>query len=96
MDDVDLSFWHASLDVNAILNMFSLRTALHYGRGTNDNAADAQQEIRLRFDSITSAIENIDNDDEADVLQSLLYENGVMRRPIVFGDPFHIANLYVA
>ena len=55
--------------------MFSIRTALHYGGGTNDSAIDSQQEIRLTFDSITSAIENIKDDNDTDVLQLLLYEN---------------------
>jgi len=29
------------------------------------------------------------------VLHEMIYENGVERRPIAFGDPFHIANLCV-
>ena len=28
-------------------------------------------------------------------IQNLIYINGVLRRPIVFGDPFHWANLAV-
>ena len=28
-------------------------------------------------------------------MDHLLYENGVLRQPIAFGDPFHVANLCV-
>jgi hypothetical protein len=69
--------------------MLGIRIALHYGRGTNYNAADAQKEMRCTFEN-----ESDDNFDERYV-NDMLYENGVERRVLGFSDPFHIANLCV-
>ena len=83
LDDVEPSFRHVSSAVNmlkssnpernadAMLNMFSLFAALHYGGGTNDNAADAQKEIHLTFAAIMAAIDNVEDDDKAEALQAL-------------------------
>jgi hypothetical protein len=67
---------------------------MHYGGGTNDNAADVQKEIRCTFENIMSTAKSDDNFDERSI-NDMLYENGVERKVLGLGDPFHIANLCV-
>ncbi len=105
--DVDPSFRHVTSSVNmckssnakknadAIMKLFAdMEVSMHYGGGCNDNASDAQKEIRVTFEEIMAAIDNC-SEEEAERLRALLYENGVRRRPIAFGDPYHISNLCV-
>ena len=35
------------------------------------------------------------DDMTVEIIHDIIYENGVKRRPIAFGDPFHVANLCV-
>eukprot|EP00956_Cyclotella_meneghiniana_P021672 scaffold39740_cov82-Cyclotella_meneghiniana.AAC.1 len=91
---------HGNPDLTNIDVMLGLETASRYGGGTNDNAADAQVEILTTFDKIMVKVEawRDSNPEDEDIqlrAYNLLYENGVKRRAINFGDPFHIANLVV-
>ena len=56
--------------------------------------ADAQKEICCTFENIMSTAKSDDNFDKCSI-NDMLYENGVERRVLGFGDPFHIANLCV-
>jgi hypothetical protein len=103
---VEPSYRHITSSVNAvksesaiknseaIIKMFGLYTASFYGGGTNDNAGDAQKEIRSTFLEIIEAVRDSD-DFTVEEVHDILFENGVLRRSIEFGDPFHIANLCV-
>ena len=85
---------NASKNAKAIVEMLTLPFAAYYGGGTNDNAADAQKEIRCTFDDIMrQCTESLD--DEEELLHSMLFENGVHCRPIPYGDPYHVGNLVV-
>ena len=85
---------NAHKNATAIIEMLGVEHALYYGGGTNDNAGDAQKEIKETFKHIMAEVEDCDQLTPQQ-LHNLLYENGVMRRPISFGDPYHIANLCV-
>ncbi len=85
---------NATKNADSIIDMLGLYIATFYGGGTNDNAADAQLEIYSTFDHILGRLMESHTIDEAMQLE-ILFENGMKRRPIVFGDPFHIANLCV-
>jgi len=89
---IKTSKFGAANNSKAIINALGLEYASYYDGGTNDNALDAQNEIRLTFQEIMSSLEQEFGGEE---LEDFLYENGVRRRPICFGDPFHIANLVV-
>ncbi len=85
---------NASKNAKAIVEMLTLPFAAYYGGGTNDNAADAQKETRCTFDDIMRQYtESLD--DEEELLHSMLFENGVYRQPIAYGDPYHVGNLVV-
>jgi len=106
INSIEPSFRHVTSSVNkvksnnysknadAIIAMLGIRIAMHYGGGTNDNAADVQKEIRCTFENIMSTAKSDDNFDERSI-NNMLYENGVERRVLGFGNPFHIANLCV-
>ena len=81
----------ATKNMEALVKELGTEAVSHYGGGTNDNAPDAQKEIRLMFDSMMKLLEESDDDN----IRELMYTNGVLRRVIAFGDPFHIANLAV-
>ena len=74
--------------------MLGLRYASAYGGGNNDNASDAQREIHKTFDYIMNALRE-DVELSREQLHGFIYENGVLRLAIAFGDPYHIANLCV-
>ena len=74
--------------------MFGVYTASFYGGGTNDNDGDSQKEIRCTFSEIMEVVRDVD-DLTAEEVHDIIFENGVLRRPIVFGDPYHIANICV-
>lgn len=80
---------NTDLNVDAITSTLSIGASAHYGGNTSDNAADALLEGKKTFYSIMKKVE--DNEDEA--ISSKTYVYGVERRPIVFGDPFHVDNL---
>lgn len=101
--DLDPSFRHitsavsnvkssnAEMNAKEIVDLLGIEAAVWYGGGCNDNANDAQAEIRSTFDSIMNKVEwNIDHR-----INELTHINGVKRRPTNFGDPFHWANLTV-
>ena len=74
-----------------MIDLLGLEVASYYAGGTNDNAGDAQKEIVDTFDYIMKEV----GESEDETIRSMRYVNGVLRRPIVFGDPFHWANLAV-
>ena len=74
-----------------IIDLLGLPTAAFIAGGTNDNAADAQVEISETCNKIWDEVERSDDEE----VKHLRIVNGVRRRPIVFGDPFHWANLAV-
>jgi len=74
--------------------MFGLDSASFYGGGANDNVGDAQKEIRCTFSDIMEVVRDAD-DLTAKEMHDIIFENGVLRRPIVFTDLYHIANLCV-
>ena len=82
---------NAQKNADEIIQLLGLENASYYLGGCNDNASDAQNEILMTHTIIMKALED-SNDDN---LNSSIYTNGVRRRPIVFGDPFHWANLAV-
>jgi len=86
---------NAGKNSEAIIDVLGLRNAAHYGGGCNDNAADAQNEIGVTFRKIMDEVRALD---EGNDIRQLLYENGVEveRRPIKYGDPYHISNLAVS
>lgn len=101
--DLDPSFRHityavsnvkssnAEMNAKEIVDLLGIEAAVWYGGGCNNNANDAQAEIRSTFDFIMNKAEwNIDH-----TINELTHINGVKRRPTNFGDPFHWANLTV-
>jgi len=82
---------NAEKNADEIIKLLGLEIAAYYLGGTNDNASDAQNEILMTHQIIMKALE--DSDDEN--LNRLIFTNGVRRRPIIFGDPFHWSNLAV-
>ncbi len=84
---------NAGKNSEAIIDVVGLRNAAHYGGGCNDNAADAQNEIGVTFRKIMDEVRALD---EGNDIRQLSYENGVERRPIKYGDPYHISNLAVS
>ncbi len=47
---------NAGKNSEAIVDMIELRNAAHYGGGCNDNAADAQNEIKVTFEQIMNKV----------------------------------------
>ena len=100
-EDVDPSFRHltssqsitkdsegnSDKNIYFIEDKLGLESAAYFGGGTADNASDAQKEIRETFMKIQA---KIGADGE---LAGLQYVNGVLRRPITFGDLYHVDNL---
>ena len=82
---------NAQKNADEIIDLLGLPYAAWYLGGCNDNASDAQNEIFMTHQIIMKACED---SDDASVNKSI-YTNGVRRRPIIFGDPFHWANLAV-
>ena len=85
---------NAVKNADAIIKMFGLKTVSFYAGGTNDNAGDTQKEIKSTFADTMMAVNDAD-EDTINLVHDILFENGVERRPIAFGDPYHIANLCV-
>ena len=85
---------NAVKNADAIIKMFGLKTVSFYAGGTNDNAGDTQKEIKSTFADTMMAVKDAD-EDTINLVHDILFENGVERRPIAFGDPYHIANLCV-
>ena len=71
-----------------MMELFGPVICAYYGGGCNDNAADAQLEIRKTFNRIMTMV-------AAAGYGHLIYVNDVLILPITFGDPFHINNLAV-
>jgi len=82
---------NAKKNAKDIIDLMGLKAAVYYGGGCNDNAGDAQKEIRDTFHYIMKEAE--ESDDPS--IRELVYVNGVKRRPLSFGDPFHWQNLAV-
>ena len=85
---------NADKNANALVDMLGLLYAVQLGGGTNDNASDAQKEIRITFEKIMTMVKGSDQFTEEEV-HNILYENDVLRKAIAFDDPYHIANLCV-
>ena len=84
----------ATKNSESIFNMFGLYAASFYSGNANNNVGDAQKEIQSTYAEIIEAVQYADGF-TIDQVHVILFENGVERKPIVFGDPDHKANLYV-
>lgn len=84
---------NAEMNAKELVRLLGLEGAGHLGGGTTDNAADALQETRATFENVMNMCSA--SNDEHISIRALPFVNGVRRRPIVFGDPFHWANLAV-
>ena len=82
---------NADVNADALIKLVGLRSAAYLGGGTADNAADAQKEQCDTFDKVMTEVGR--SSDES--IRGLQYINGVDRRAINFGDPYHWANLAV-
>ena len=71
-----------------MLKKLNVLICAHYGGGCNDNANNAQLELSATFAKVMEMVSSAGH-------EALLYVNGVKRRAIRFGDPFHIDNLVV-
>ena len=74
-----------------IIDMLGLEAAAFVNGGLNDNANDAQKEIG---DTIVEIQKRADLSQDENIHKSI-YVNGVRRRPIICGDPYHWGNLTV-
>jgi hypothetical protein len=83
------SDFSAKKNVDTMVDALGLRYLAHFGGGTNDNAPDAIKELRKTFEEIIDRLLNCPDP----AIKNLAYRNGVLRRVIVMGDPYHIANL---
>mmetsp|Transcript_5656 Transcript_5656/g.15886 ORF Transcript_5656/g.15886 Transcript_5656/m.15886 type:complete len:972 (+) Transcript_5656:584-3499(+) len=102
-DEVDPSYRHltssvsitkdsegnSNKNVDSLIDTYGLKCAAHLGGGTTDNASDARKETA---DTFTKVMAKLSANGE---LQDLTIVNGVERRPITFGDLFHVDNLVV-
>jgi hypothetical protein len=80
---------NSNLNIAALQHLgVSVEALARLGGGMNDNANDAQIEISKTHELAMQIAE------DADPLLSY-YTNGVRRRPVRGGDPFHIDNLIV-
>lgn len=80
---------NADKNVKLITEHFGIVGAAYLGGGCNDNAGDAQKEIRDTHKKIMDEVRAHPDPEVRD----LAVVNGVDVWPIVFGDPFHICNL---
>ena len=67
-----------------------IETAAYVNGGLNDNANDAQKEI---FDTIEEIQKRVDATNDEDLINRMNFINGVRRRPIRCGDPYHWGSL---
>ena len=77
------------MNTEQLIDLLVLNAAAYLLGGSTDNAPDALKEVRDTFDRVMDECHK-SGDPE---LITLTNTNGVQRRPIVFGDPFHYANL---
>ena len=82
---------NATMNADAIIDLVGLESAAFLGGGTTNNASDALKETRETFEKVMDACSKSDDEN----IKQLVYINGVRRRPIVFGDPYHWENLAV-
>jgi hypothetical protein len=82
---------NADMNADALVKLVGLRSAAYLGGGTADNAADAQKEQCETFAKVMTEVGR--SSDES--IRELRCINGVERRAINFGDPYHWANLAV-
>lgn len=61
----------------------------YLGGGTNDNANDAQKEIKLAIELAQKEVESSDDPE----IRKLVFLNCVKTLPIILGDGYHIGNL---
>ena len=82
---------NAKMNADELITLIGLESAAYIGGCTTDNAGDALNEGKNTFKYIMSECANSGDDN----LIALCKINGVERRPITFGDPYHWANLAV-
>ena len=59
----NVMYSNAQKNVKAIFKLFDdLEVAIHYGGGCNNNAADAQKEIRMTFENIMAELDSCDEE----------------------------------
>ena len=80
---------NARLNLDTLKANFSLKVLGHFGGGVTDNAHDALDETVKTFNLLMDELHSSDNPE----LKKMTHAFGVERRPIKFGDPFHIDNL---
>ena len=78
-------------NTDALIEMLGVEGAALLNGGTNDNANDAQREISDTIQAIQTRVEESPHEN----IRGLNYINGVRRRPICNGNPYHIDNLGV-
>ena len=78
-------------NANDLIDLLGVEGAAYVGGGVNDNAADAIRELHNTFDEIMRRCEGHPDPK----VQELVCVNGVRRRTVVMGDPYHWANLGV-
>lgn len=83
--------WNARKNINAFKEIFKDQVLGYYVGSTAENDNSAMTETRVLFDEIIHYLKNIDYP----YLQELNCMNGVERRPIIFGDLFHMNNCIV-
>ena len=82
---------NALMNTTVLIQDVGLRAAAHLGGRTSDNDADVLKENRGTFGNIMDEVS--DNPDP--IIEQLTIINGVVRRPVVTGDGFHIGNLAI-
>ena len=78
-------------NTDALIELLGVEGAALLNGGTNDNANDVQREISDTIKAIQTQVEESPHEN----IRGLNYTNGVRRRPICNGDPYHIDNLGV-
>ena len=78
-------------NADALIDTIGIEGAAMLNGGCNDNANDA---IRNVPDTVGEIQTRVDLHEDENI-RKLNYVNGVRRRPIVMGDPYHIGNLAV-
>ena len=86
-----VNYSNTQMNVDEIIDLIGLEVAGFVGGGTTDNATDAIKETQDTFNRIMDAC--IKSDDAN--INKFPYINGVRRRPLAFGDPYHWGNLAV-
>jgi len=79
------------MNARELIDLLGLEAAAYISGGTTDNASAALKESGTTFEEIMDECRKSDDEN----IRQMTTINGVERRPIIFGDPFHWANLAV-